>query len=206
MKSFKRFIGDLQIKSICNKYNINNYTINEDGSIDVDGDVNLTRKSLINIPLKFRNVSYFYCDNNQLTSLEGCPQSVVGDFTCHNNQLTSLKGCPQSVGVLNCRYNQLTSLEGCPEIIGGNIFCQFNKINSFKGISEFFENGLYCDNNPIFEIYYLFRQNVKCIKWINEWDVIQDGNKIILDRLEEVYHQLNMDIPENIKFKYYEII
>ena len=30
------------IEEICEKYNIRNYTINEDGSIDVDGYVNLS--------------------------------------------------------------------------------------------------------------------------------------------------------------------
>jgi hypothetical protein len=33
-----------------------------------------------------------------LTSLEGAPQYVVGDFYCHNNHLTTLKGAPQYVG------------------------------------------------------------------------------------------------------------
>jgi len=46
---------------------------------------------------------------------------------------------------------------------------------------------------------------VSCIKWINEFDVIQ-GNKVIMDRLEEVFHQLDMEIPEEIEFEYYEII
>ena len=32
------------IDSICRKYNIRNYIINSDGSIDVDGDVNLYNK------------------------------------------------------------------------------------------------------------------------------------------------------------------
>ena len=31
-------------------------------------------------------------------------------------------------------------------------------------------------------------------------------DKIVLDRLEEVFHQLGMEIPENITFKNYEII
>jgi hypothetical protein len=40
---------------------------------------------------------------------------------------------------------------------------------------------------------------------INEYDVIQ-GNKVILDRLEEVFYQLGMTPPEDIKLKNYEII
>jgi hypothetical protein len=45
-------------------------------------------------------------DDNQLTSLEGAPQSVGGYFSCSNNHLTSLKGAPQSVdGVFYCYNN-----------------------------------------------------------------------------------------------------
>lgn len=36
--------------------------------------------------------------NITVTSLQGCPQSVGGDFGCNHNQLTSLQGAPQSVG------------------------------------------------------------------------------------------------------------
>ena len=49
------------------------------------------------------------CRNNQLTSLEGCPQQVGGWFYCDNNQLTSLEGCPQEVGGgFDCRNNSIT--------------------------------------------------------------------------------------------------
>ena len=37
----------------------------------------------------------FYCSHNQLTSLEGAPESVGGDFSCYSNQLTSLEGAPK---------------------------------------------------------------------------------------------------------------
>jgi hypothetical protein len=40
-------------------------------------------ENYLKFQVQFRNVSgYFYCDNNQLTSLEGCPSSVGGDFYC----------------------------------------------------------------------------------------------------------------------------
>ena len=49
------------------EYGVENYTINEDLSVDVDGD--------------------FYCNANNLTSLEGCPSSVGGGFNCGNNRI-----------------------------------------------------------------------------------------------------------------------
>jgi hypothetical protein len=203
MKSFKQFIRESKrnIDSICQNYGIMNYTINPDGSIDVDGSVILSFELLTIIPLKFGTVTRdFDCYNNKLTSLEGSPKKVGGDFDCHNNQLTSLVGCPEIGGDLNCRRNQITD---------------------FRGVPEFFEGLFYCEENPIEEIYKLFIQEdkhitdlnllfgldglSKCIRWINEFDVIQ-GNKVIMDRLEEVFYQLEMEIPENITFKNYEII
>ena len=217
MKSYKQFIRESKrdIHSICDEYGIMNYTINPDGSIDVDGNIILSydfeRGELSKIPLKFAKViGDFECDRNQLTTLKGSPRSVVGNFDCSGNQLTSLEYCPESVGGdFDCHSNQLTSLEGLPEI-SGYLNCRHNKITDFKGVSEFFEGYFYCEGNPIEEIYTLFLQedsinDSKCIQWINEFDVIQ-GDKIVLDRLEEVFHQLGMVMSENIKFKSYKVI
>lgn len=222
MKSYKQFIKESKtdIDSICENYGIMNYTINPDGSIDVDGSVILSSELLTIIPLKFGTVTRdFDCYNNKLTSLEGSPKKVGGYFDCSGNQLTSLEYHPESVGRnFDCHNNQLTSLVGCPEVIGDNINCRHNQIKDFRGVPEFFEGYFYCEGNPIEEIYTLFLQedsinDSKCIQWINEFDVIQ-GDKIVLDRLEEVFHQLGMDIPQsvvniglkNLTFKNYEII
>ena len=231
------------IHSICDEYGIIDYTINPDGSIDVDGNIILSyvfERGETKIPLKFAKVigdfecnrnqlttlkgspksvgGNFECSDNKLTSLEYCPESVGGNFDCDRNQLTTLKGSPKSVGGnFYCHSNQLTSLEGLPEI-GGYINCHSNQITDFRGVPEFFEGYFYCEGNPIEEIYKLFLQedsinDSKCIKWLNEFDVIQ-GDKVVLDRLEEVFYQLGMDIPQsvvniglkNLTFKNYEII
>ena len=224
MKSFKQFIREskLDIHSICDEYGINDYTVNPDGSIDVDGNVILSYDfyfgELTNIPLKFAKIiGDFECDRNQLTTLKGSPTSVGGGFDCSGNKLTSLEYCPKSVGGnFDCHSNELTSLEYCSEI-GGHLNCRRNQITDFKGVPEFFEGLFYCEGNPIEEIYTLFLQenyvdasfqtwgDSKCIKWINEFDVIQ-GDTVILDRLEEVFHQLGKVVPQNITFKNYEII
>ena len=80
---------------------IENYIINADLTIAVNGYVYLDNNDLITFPkyIKFKTVKeYFSCDNNQLTSLEGCPSTVWGGFYCESNQLTSLEGCPSTVG------------------------------------------------------------------------------------------------------------
>ena len=89
----------MNIDEICEYYGIKNYTINPDNTIDVDGNVYLSRIGLTKLPLKFNKVTgYFSCSVNKLTSLEGCPIWVGGRFHCWDNRLTSLEGCPSYVG------------------------------------------------------------------------------------------------------------
>ena len=144
--------NNLDIIYYLNKYLIKNYTINEDGTIDVNGDVDLGVYDLDKIPFKFGIVTgYFNCSNNKLTSLYGCPREVGGQFHCLSNRLTNLIGGPQEVGRdyrcddNRCDDNRLESLEGCAgdigstfncsSVINGDIKCRYNK---FKEEPEFF--------------------------------------------------------------------
>jgi hypothetical protein len=98
LKLFENF-DQTEIDKICKKYKIKNYTINPDGSIDVDGNVDLDNQNIAELPLKFNKVSgYFDCSVNILTSLIGCPNYVGGYFDCGHNKLTSLDGGPKEAG------------------------------------------------------------------------------------------------------------
>ncbi|MCK9471926.1 MAG: hypothetical protein M0Q88_09265, partial [Bacilli bacterium] len=138
IRTFNENINSSEIEAICNEYNIENYIINEDDSIDVDGNVDLFNKGLKVLPLKFRKVSgNFLCGHNKLTSLKGSPQSVGGWFECSSNQLTSLEGAPKNVGGdFYCGYNQLTSLEGAPQSVSGEFRCRDNKLTSLMGCPQ----------------------------------------------------------------------
>ena len=151
IKMFNENINSSEIEAICEKFNIKNYIINEDGSIDVDGDVNLNRKKLKELPLKFRKVSgNFSCYDNQLTSLMGCPQSIGGDFECSFNKLTSLKGSPQTVGGdFSCRDNKLTSLVGAPQSIDGNFDCRGNQLTTLEGAPQRVGGFFDCSGNQL---------------------------------------------------------
>ncbi len=82
-----------EIHDICKNYNIKNYIINPDGSIDVEGDVFISNKNLDKLPLKFNYVSgVFVCSNNRLTSLEGSPRKLGLKLYCSGNPLTTLNG------------------------------------------------------------------------------------------------------------------
>ena len=126
-----------KIVKFCRKLGIYNYTINDDGSVDVDGDVDFSDTSITNIPsfLVFNKVyGNFICFKNKLTSLENAPKEVTGYFDVGFNKLTSLDGAPVSVGMgFNCDGNNLTDLKGSPKGIGGSFICSNNNLTSLEG-------------------------------------------------------------------------
>jgi hypothetical protein len=202
MKHLKLFENFNDIHSICEKYNIVNYTINEDGSIDVDEDVDLSYRGLTKLPLEFRNVSgNFKCIYNKLTSLEGSPQSVGGGFYCYSNQLTSLEGCPQEVdGDFNCSENKLISLEGGPQSVGNSFDCSYNKLISLEGYPNHLGGDFYCSYNPIENIWELFKEkkHIEYFNFLNIITEVDDQPAIILDRLNSFLEDIGKPTVQKV--------
>jgi hypothetical protein len=108
---FKKSTGDNLLTSLgignivliekwLDEMEINNYVINDDLTIDVDGPVYLNYKNLVKFPdyIQFGKVNgYFDCRLNNLTNLRGSPITVYGSYSCDNNKLNSLEGCPKKV-------------------------------------------------------------------------------------------------------------
>lgn len=128
-------------------HNIENYKINPDGFIDVDGEVRLDQMRMPKLPgpVKFGTVTGdFICSSTGLTQLNGCPQHVGtsefgGDFMCDYNEITSLEGGPKTVGgSYSCAgCDNLDSLQHLAEKIGGSIFAQqLPKLKSLQGIHK----------------------------------------------------------------------
>jgi hypothetical protein len=89
------------IKGLCAEHYIRNYTINNDGTIDVVGNVDFSGKNLEHLPLKFNKIEgNFLCFDNKLTTLMGAPKTVTGVVSFSNNNLKSLKYCPTVIGGL----------------------------------------------------------------------------------------------------------
>jgi len=223
MKSFS------EIEEICREYYIRNYNINNDGSIDVDGDVNLMGRRLTKFPLTFNRVNgYFHCGHNLLTTLEGSPKHVNGYFNCSTNELTSLEGCPEYVGGgFNCGDNKLTSLEYSPLEVGKEFNCSDNpKLTSLEGSPKKVWSNFVCSGCRIVDLYgisddigydiYFGNKNpissiinepvdMDFIRAFNSYRVIKDG-RVVLKRLKYVMETFDIDYDlEKIKV-YYEII
>jgi len=121
--------------------------LDSDGLWSTVGTVNLSDCGLSQLPLKFGVVGYFYCNNNQLTSLKGAPKIVRSDFYCQSNRLTSLEFFPTTVGSLDCSNNQLTSLKGIQKV-KGSIDCRWNKLTNLQGLPEKIDY-LFCSYNEL---------------------------------------------------------
>ena len=194
MKYLKLFESFENINEICKQYGIKNYTINTDGTIDVNDDVwicNTTKSShnktpyiLKKLPLKFNKViGDFSCHNNGLTTLEGSPKEIIGEFYCANNELTSFKYSPSVihknsssyVGVFDCRNNNIKSFEYFP-----------TRASLFN---------FYCDGNPIYNVWMLFQDKYK-IELLNDFDIFRDEDTdepaIFIERLNEFLETIEL--------------
>lgn len=105
------------------------YTINEDLSIDVHGNIKIVLSNVDESHIKRMRIiqGNFNCSGcESLESLEGAPKEIGGSFYCEMcTKLSSLKGAPQKVhGNFNCSgCENLESLEGAPEEVDGHFVC-----------------------------------------------------------------------------------
>jgi len=162
------------IDDICKEYNIKNYTINQDGSIDVDGDVNIVDGRICVLPLIFNIVNgNFDCSNNYLTTLERSPKYVSGDFKCNANQLITLKGAPQYIGGdFVCSSNKIITLDYFPDNVG-DIYCARNPI-------EYIYNTYIqkIDNIELFNSFNIIKENTINVKRLNNYCVLNNYDKV----------------------------
>lgn len=232
LKRYKLFesgyVDHESIHNLCSFYNISKYTINDDGSIDVDDNVYLSENRLDRIPIKFNKVSgYFDCGENNLTSLENCPNEVGGDFYCFDNKLESLEFGPSIVnGNYFCNDNELTTLKGSPKRVGREFMCSNNKLTSLEYGPKYTMNYsmninhintfvgfpttadmIFMMFNPIENIYKLFN-DISKVELFNYYDIIRDdGQSIVLDRLNSFLEDIGKDmISKYHKIPGYKII
>jgi hypothetical protein len=123
-------------ESFLDRYTDGTWSVNPStGLVDVQGTFDCSSRRLKSLwGIRFGTVTgNFGCRTNQLTTLEGAPQTVEGNFNCRTNQLTTLAGAPQTVkGDFTCFNNQLTTLEGAPQTVGGKFSCDTFILRSGK--------------------------------------------------------------------------
>ena len=170
-----------EVKEICYKYRINNWTLRPDGLVDVDGNVNILSQNITKLPLRFGKVTGdFFCYKNKLTTLEGTPKEVGGDFYCYGNNLTTLEGAPTHVGGhFYCFHNKLTTLEGAPKEVGDYFDCSFNDLSTLKRAPIEVGGSFICRYNNLTTLegapkevggsFYCYHNELTTLKWAPEY-------------------------------------
>jgi hypothetical protein len=147
-----------QIKQWLDNHNVINYKINDDFTIDTFTAVflgNGLEECEFPIFIQFRRSERsFFCQNNFMTSLRGCPSHVDGNFDCSHNNLRNLIGGPKynegSSRSYMCSFNRLESLEGCPESVDNDFICRKNpNLHSSKFFPKYIGGGLYMGDTSL---------------------------------------------------------
>jgi hypothetical protein len=140
------------IEDWCKYFNLIDYTIcSESGVVDVNTHVGISVNKLYKIPIQFGVINgVFYCNENNLKSLKGCPKKVNDGFSCNRNFLRSLKYAPKIVlGEYYCGGNNISSLKGVPLIINGYFECSYNKLKTLKNGPKEVIGDFNCNNNKL---------------------------------------------------------
>ena len=138
-KLYENFLTDKdKIKSWLDSMSIEDYTINPDLTVDVNGYVDISKKNLTEIPVQFGIVKgTFYCNHNFLTNLIGAPSNIKNSLYCNNNILSNLIGAPSIInGSVYCYNNQLTTLTGVPSTIEGEFVCSNNPLEDINDLDS----------------------------------------------------------------------
>ncbi len=118
--------------------NLEDYTFHKDGTLDVNGDVDLSEMNLTQLPFKFGKVTGdFNCSYNELSSTENMPRIVGGSFYCYHNPITSLIGGPEEVGWdYSCSETLISSFDGIPQHLRIFYCTNCKRLRSLKGLPD----------------------------------------------------------------------
>lgn len=126
---------------------IDNYKINPDGTVDVDGNVTyfVFSLDLDYIPIQFGYVrGSFQMSDHRIRSLVGCPRFVGGDFNVMlMSKITSLEGSPEEVGGgFYCSNTGITDLKGGPKRVDKFFASECENLTSLEGIPKFIQRNM----------------------------------------------------------------
>lgn len=131
-----------RVKMWLDEHEVENYTINDDNSVDVEGDVHLVDSDYEGL-VKFGTVSGdFIIGAGNIRSLKNAPKHVGGDLSVTGLDITTLAGLPESVDgdVTLAHLDDISSLEGMPKRIGGSLtLAKFPKLTSIGNIQDIVE-------------------------------------------------------------------
>ena len=112
----------------------------------VNGELDLSRLGLTELPPIPEGITSLRCSHNPLTSLPRLP-STLEMLYCSYNQLTSLPELPPSLEYLQCSNNELTGLPELPPSLY-TLYCNINRLSSLPELPPSLRI-LRCYNNEL---------------------------------------------------------
>jgi hypothetical protein len=116
------------------------------------GYFNCTGNHLTSLPTLPASLYYLNCNINALTSLPALP--ALSTLSCETNRITSLPALPPTLTNLDCYDNRLTSLPALPPTLA-YLECSQNQINSLPALPPTLIH-LQCSGNQLSSIPELF--------------------------------------------------
>ena len=105
-----------------------------------------TATSLTGGLFKWGRVRHLFCNNSNISTLEGAPQKCDTFICSYCDKLTTLEGAPQKCDAFSCSYcDKLTTLEGAPQECDTFRCESCDGLKSLKGAPEKCNNFI-CDN------------------------------------------------------------
>src|SRR3989339_597866 len=126
-----------------------------DGTTVVEEDLLLRGTKIEQLPIGLIEVTgKLIVDNNPSLKLNGYPKRVGENFYCQLNDLSSLQGMPEEVrGFIGFDKSNLSSLVGLPRKVTGGLFLSNNQLENLDGISrEIFGNLELSDNDKLISL------------------------------------------------------
>lgn len=185
-----------EIEALCEGFNFDGiYTINDDLTIDVDGDVYLDNEGFTKLPVRFRNVSGdFDCSSNSLTDFEGCPITVGGAFNGKDNNVNTLKFFPNEIAeTIDLSDNKICNIDNDYLLSNDSwleefLSCDFSD-NPLQKLLSYLRNILYQENKEDDDFKSIYDR-------LHEFEVIKD-NRIDLLSMENLYNFYNIDFDSS---------
>lgn len=151
------------VAELCELFEIPNYEIIKSydgyvvsvgaGKYKSNNTVDLSDLGLVELPLRFLEVNgVFDISNNDLVTLDGCPE-VVCWFDCSHNHIEDLELGPiefykqQEIIKGSGRSTRNSGKKLGPDYYTGYYNCSYNNIRSWSGLPNVI-NHLVCDHNP----------------------------------------------------------
>jgi hypothetical protein len=145
------------------------FTVNEDGSINVKGNV-VIKKNMAELTVDFNEIDgNFIAPHIGLKSMKRFPRIVTGDviinsndikiierlekvgddFNISNNELSIIKNFPLVGKDIILQDNYLETLDGIQDHVNGNLFVTYNHLTNFRGFPNKIDGDCFASNNRI---------------------------------------------------------